>query len=249
MKRAASGDCQANQAKSLTLTPLIMTGSLRGALQGAASGAIFGGIQGVYGNAWTWGRVGSTSVAGGVSAEISGGRFRDGFRLALAVSLVRFGWEYTKQVTNSYKLTACQLGKSKCFYNKWGELVTDGGRGYEQIKGTDPGSGNFITNSGMSLEGAGFDPAIPNHSYSENSMLGRYVNAISKPHDWLNSDFSRLFGFQGYDTATGMWLQGGSTYNTLFQFYSFSGMLPAAAFTSVAMYQPYTYLAIQERVQ
>jgi len=227
----------------------IATGSLKGAVAGAFSGGMFGTIGAHYGDTWNMGRVGVNSLAGGVSAEVAGGRFKDGLKLSLATSLFRMSWEYTKEITNTYKLTACRVGKSVCYYNKWGDLVTDGGRGFEQIDNTDPGKGNWLTASGMSEEGAGFDPTIPDHAYSENSNFGRFINLTSKPHDYYNSNLSRYFGFEGYDVDTGMWLQGNETYNSLFQVYSFGAMLPAAIHTSVAMMQPYSYLLIQEKAQ
>jgi hypothetical protein len=71
----------------------------------------------------------------------------------------------------------------------------------------------------MAAEGSG------RHTYDENSWLGRAVNAVSKTHDWLNS-----FGYN----SSGQYVSWGQGYDTLFQAYSLSGMLPAAAFTAAA---------------
>jgi hypothetical protein len=66
---------------------------------------------------------------------------------------------------------------------------------------------------------------------------------ISKGHDFWNSDVSKLVGFQGYDSVTGMVLSGTETYNTAFQAWSLAGMVPTAAYTGIAMTAnaPYIY--------
>ncbi len=207
----------------------ITTGTWEGATKGAISGAIFGGIQGYYGDTWTWSRVAVTSVSGGVTSEISGGKFEDGFLSALTVSMVRMGWGYTKEITNDYKLMACRAGKNECEYNKWGELLTDGTRGAEYKKPYGPDDNNWFTESEMGPEGRG------THRYKVDSMYGRFINKVSKVHDWSNSDLSRVFGFHGYSRTSGLWIGASEQYNTLFQAYSLIGMVPAGAYTAVAM--------------
>ncbi len=77
------------------------------------------------------------------------------------------------------------------------------------------------------------------HLYSESGLIGRFINKVSKVHDYFNSDISKLFGFQGYDSWSGQWLQGTHSYNFAFQTYSFVGMLPAAIYTGAALVAPY----------
>lgn len=220
----------------------LMTGSIKGgltgALNGAVSGAIFGGIAGYYGSSWDYSRVLTNGVAGGLSSEINGGNFRQGFRLALALSVVRWGFEKVTERTNQLKLRATQVeGNTKAIYNKHGELMTYANRDVMQIEGTSPGDGNWFTNltkdSGM--EGYTFE--------NNDSLWARGLNQISKSHDFWNSDISKLVGFQGYDTATGMVLSGAEAYNTAFQTWSLLGMVPSAAFTGIAMSAstPYIY--------
>ncbi|BDA58968.1 hypothetical protein NUITMVS1_04310 [Shewanella xiamenensis] len=220
----------------------LMTGSIKGgltgALNGAVSGAIFGGIAGYYGSSWDYSRVLTNGVAGGLSSEINGGNFRQGFRLALALSVVRWGVEKVTERTNQLKLRATQVeGNTKAIYNKHGELMTYANRDVMQIEGTSPGDGNWFTNltkdSGM--EGYTFE--------NNDSLWARGLNQISKSHDFWNSDISKLVGFQGYDTATGMVLSGAEAYNTAFQTWSLLGMVPSAAFTGIAMSAstPYIY--------
>ncbi len=181
----------------------IMTGSLRGALQGAASGAIFGGIQGVYGNAWTLGRVGSTSVAGGVTAEIAGGKFRDGFRASLAVSLLTFA---------NYKMRLNQIkNASQNSYNIDGDSAGFFGDG-KKLAGArrtfDSKTGKFLACESL-MGGCQGAPGL-NKNDVRSSFLGApyesgslqdYVNeSFAGPHDWFRD-------------ATGSYLSNGNSIN------------------------------------
>jgi hypothetical protein len=65
------------------------------------------------------------------------------------------------------------------------------------------GEGNLITRGGMAAEGSGPD------WYGENTLVGKFVNSVSKAHAWFNSDVCRFFEFKGYNVATGMWWRGG----------------------------------------
>lgn len=220
----------------------IMTGSLKGAVVGAFSGAMFAGIGGHYGDTWNMSRVGANTVAGGISSKAAGGNFANGARLSFALSMVRMGWEHTKSQTNALKIKACNSGSElSCKSNKWGELLTDGGRDtdYDTL-GYGKQKGNLITNGGMALEGTG------DHYYNEDSYLGRYVNKVSKTHDWMNSNLSKSIGFHGYNADTGFWLSGSEAYNTAFQIYSFGGMLPASIYTNAALMAPYPVDAFRE---
>ncbi len=64
--------------------------ALQAGLQGAISGAITGGIKGNFGNTWNLKRVAVSSIGGGISARISGGKFRDGFKMAALTSSMRY---------------------------------------------------------------------------------------------------------------------------------------------------------------
>jgi len=202
---------------------------MQAGVKGAFTGAMFGAIGGYYGNNWTSSRVAANSLAGGVSSRASGGKFVDGLKISLAMSMMRMGWEYTKKATDAYKYTACSEGSNSCEYNEWGELLTDGTRGADYKLGYSERDNNWITSSGMGAEGRG------THMYSVDSYVGRFVNQVSKTHDWLNSDFSRNFGFYGYSYDSGLWIGASEAYNTIFQFYSFAGMLPAGVYTAGAM--------------
>ncbi len=97
---------------------------LRGALVGAISGAVAGG----FGNTWNVGRVMLTSIGGGVSSEIMGGDFADGFKMALITSAysaitTQSGNKYPQQNTNNGKSHIFQDGKSNVGMDRPG--VTD----------------------------------------------------------------------------------------------------------------------------
>lgn len=217
----------------------ILTGSLKGALKGAFSGATFGGINRYFGDTWNWNRVGANTVGGGVSSKVAGGNFADGARLSFALSVSRLGWEYTKEKTNYLKMKSVENGGLKAKRNKWEELLTDGGRDtYHDVEKYGPQRSNWLTEEGMALEG-------DKHLYNTDTFLGRFVNKVSKPHDWMNSDLSKSFGFLGYN-SNGQWISASLGYNSAFQVYSFAGMLPAGIYTSAAMLAPYPVAAIDE---
>ncbi|MDQ6994295.1 MAG: hypothetical protein Q9M18_01705 [Mariprofundaceae bacterium] len=188
----------------------------------AGSGAIMGAVDGYYGNSWTWSRVIATSVAGGYASKSAGGSWNQGFKVALAVSVVRMGWEGTRSITNELKMKSLALSGKEAKYNQWGELLTDGSRG---VRPGTPGIRSIFGKMTMSMEGSG------QHFYSENSWLGRLVNWTSKTHDFMNSG--------GYNWNTGFVANSNSiSYGSLYDMWSFSGMLPAAAFTGVATTAP-----------
>ncbi|EJS4042741.1 RHS repeat-associated core domain-containing protein [Vibrio vulnificus] len=221
----------------------ILTESWDGALRGAAVGAITGAIGAYNGLSPTKGwldatrKVAVSATGGCATGKIVGGSCSDGAKFAALSQAIILGFEYMKNATDSYKLRSCRGGHSICKYNKDGDLLTDGTRGHTQIPGTSPEGGNWLTrkfvNGGMAPEASG------HHRYSESGLIGRFINKVSKVHDYFNSDISKLFGFQGYDSWSGQWLQGTHSYNFAFQTYSFVGMLPAAIYTGAALVAPY----------
>jgi len=192
-------------------------------LKGAGAGAIMGGVGGAYGDAWSLSRVGATSIAGGFAAKSAGGSFNQGFKIALVTSMVRLSWEKTRGITNNLKMKTLRYG-GKVRKNQWGEILTDGSRG---VRPGTPEIKSIFGNMTMAGEGLG------QHLYNENSWVGRFVNWTSKAHDFWNSG--------GYDWGTGfVGNSDSSLYGSLYDVWSFSGMLPAAAFTGVAMAAPFS---------
>ncbi|OOG39663.1 RHS repeat domain-containing protein, partial [Polaromonas sp. A23] len=170
----------------------------------------------------------ANATVGGVSASLQGGSFKEGFKSAFVLSVVSEVYKYASKATDASKLKACETGAA-CMRNRWGELLTDGSRDVDYTENPLK-EGNWFTKTGMAGEGSG------QHLYSENSYLGRFVNAVSKLHDFQNS--------WSYSPDTGWYMSRGATFDTLFQAYSFAGMLPAAVGTGVALAadHPATYL-------
>lgn len=67
----------------------ISGGNLRSAVNGAVSGGIFAGVNAPFGDTWNLQRVAANSVAGGLSSELQGGQFKDGFKTSFITSSAR----------------------------------------------------------------------------------------------------------------------------------------------------------------
>jgi len=98
----------------------IISGNLNGAVKGAFAGAIMGGVAGYFDNAYSLNRIAVDGVAGGISAEIYGQKFKDGLLFGALVSSVTYV---------SVRLRAYQKAKSKQFPGQIGE--SKGFRGVE----------------------------------------------------------------------------------------------------------------------
>lgn len=146
----------------------------------------------------------------------------DGLKMGLITSFAGYSLGKVTELTDSLKKLACaQNGAKDCMYNKWGELLTDGSRDVDYDTYNKSKAGNWFTRTGMAGEGSAA------HWYSENGDVGRFVNFVSKQHDFQNS--------WTYSTQTGFYVSRGVVFDTLFQAYSFAGMLPAAAITGVGL--------------
>ncbi|EKM3681665.1 type IV secretion protein Rhs [Vibrio alginolyticus] len=219
----------------------IISESWNGVGKGAAIGAITGAIGGynsfkpTRGFAHAATKVSVAAAGGCATGEIAGGSCEKGAKFAALSQVVVLSFEYMKNVTDRYKIRSCEVANSGsvCKYNVDGELLTDGTRGSTPVWEKKPIRTEWFTEAGMASEASG------NHRYLENGLIGRFVNKVSKVHDYFNSDVSRLFGFHGYDQVTGLWIEAGTIHNHLFQVYSFSGMLPAAIYTGGALVAPY----------
>lgn len=58
-------------------------------MNGAVSGGIFAGVNAPFGDTWNLQRVAANSVAGGLSSELQGGQFKDGFKTSFITSSAR----------------------------------------------------------------------------------------------------------------------------------------------------------------
>jgi RHS repeat-associated protein len=156
--------------------------SLKAGLKGGVSGAITGGVAGSYGKAWSWQRVGASSVAGGASSEIQGGRFKDGFKFSLAVSMLTYAsHEMRKSMIRQSKIDPRNAsGKSVGFKGDGFKL---GGGRYNSILGEkqvrSPLGGIQGDVGQLSFLG----------DYAPGSWQDHLVEAYAGPHDYLNSGY------------------------------------------------------------
>jgi RHS repeat-associated protein len=158
---------------------ILSGGDLRVAFSSALGGAITGGVAGAFGNTWSLARVGATSVAGGVSSEVTGGSFKDGFRFALAVSLTTYtALRMRQEMIEQSKLDSRNAsGKSVGF--KGDKFKLGGGRFDFDRPGIPSPLGGEQGGQG-SLFGVAYQPG---------SWQDRLIEAYSGPHDILNSAY------------------------------------------------------------
>ncbi len=145
--------------------------ALNNGLKGALTGAIMGGISGGFGSTWNVGRVMAQSMGGGVSSELTGGSFQDGFKVALVTAAASYA--YSSSV--GYEATLESGGDA---VNK---TSLDAG-----IKGA-----NNIGIAGT---------VNPNSWFGEGGIVSRFlnkipgVNGIAGLHDTMQVGFDTLQG-------------------------------------------------------
>ena len=150
-------------------------------------------IGAYYGDTWTLGRVGWTSVAGGTSSKLYGGQFIDGFKYAGAAALMRYG------------------------YNKFVgfDATLERGRGLATAEGTYPEDKGvprlvkvFGTNtSPLTIDQATGKPYFIQNFFKQGGALSNaanYIpgmNSLAGLHDWMQ------IGFDGIAGANDSWLR------------------------------------------
>jgi RHS repeat-associated protein len=161
-----------------------ITGGWKGALVGALSGAMFGGIAGGYGEAWTMGRVAENAVAGGISSEASGGKFKQGFILSGLLALSQYSYNKVMKYDVTWKKGD-------------GLASTDGT--YDEAFPVPKNPNVFGTNERLNPSGGG-------NFWKQGGWLSRHVDPIpgmhslSRLHDYFQirlggiSSFARNFG-------------------------------------------------------
>ena len=179
----------------------ITSGSMKGAVTGAFSGALFGGVGGYYGDVWSWERVGVESIAGGVSAEVNGGDFRDGFKFTAVMSTLTLA---------NYHMRASERELSSINPDNLG---TDSAGFFGDKKGlagarrqVDPYSpdGRYLrcVSPAGGCQGQAIDIndyAQPNNffgiggPYKADSVRDRINESFAGPHDWLRNHVSRAY--------------------------------------------------------
>jgi RHS repeat-associated protein len=91
-----AGGAFAGAASGFASGYVASNGDVNSAFKGAASGATFGAVGGYYGDSWSGERLVANSAAGGISARIYGGDFRDGMRNSFLTGSAN--WAYTSSV-------------------------------------------------------------------------------------------------------------------------------------------------------
>jgi hypothetical protein len=216
---------------------------------GGVAGAVGGGIAGAFSEAGLLTRTVAASAVGGATSEAMGGSFRDGALMAGAVTLANYGFQRARDFTDDHAEKAARTAEAKGDQKLADQLrVTDpnGVRRTDGFIGTEPGKvwgpkwlnklfapvDAFLNNRGMAGQGSnghGYDHA--GWTGGQDGWLSRHINQVSKLHDWFN-------GSWGYNHVTGNYVSHGAIYDSAFTMYSFSGMLPAGALTTIALTDP-----------
>ena len=220
---AIVGGAVAGAASGLIMTGSL-SGALKGALVGAVGGALFGGISSQFGDTWSIGRLAASGVAGGITSEVGGGSFRNGFLMGAAIAGVQWGYQGLRAYTNKAKFLANKYDpeNQKLIFNNKHEVNTYGTRGNAPGVVTKKSYISRILHimgeEGNSLENNWFGDGF-------NDGIGRFLNNVSKVHDPLNMWYYNALGFiKPFTTQIGA---------ELFEIYSMSGMVPAAMYTAV----------------
>jgi RHS repeat-associated protein len=163
----------------------ISSGELKGAVGGALSGGAMAGIGVGYGGHYAAGRVLAEATVGGVSAELRGGNFGDGFLTSGALSSLTWASLEMREAMIRQSTGPNAEGISAGF---GGDRFKLGGCRapcrWSPLGGTQGGPGNFF---GI--------------AYAPGSFLDRLVETYAGPHDFLNSPvFYDKFG-----NAAGRW--------------------------------------------
>lgn len=187
-----------------------MGGNLNSALSGAVTGAISGGIGGYFGNNYSLRRVGAEAVSGGVNARINGGKFSDGFKFSLGISLMTYGsYEMRRAaVENSSQNSDNINGQSEGMFGDGKKLA-----GARRI--FDPETGRYLVCQSLmgGCQGAPSPGTKDVRSsffgieYQPGSWMDKVNESFAGPHDWLRNltgsyeanGNSRYFtGFRGF---------------------------------------------------
>ena len=215
---------------------MVMTnGNVSASLQGAVAGGVTGGFSGIGGSMWgTAGTIAGQGIGSGVSAQMYGGDFTIGLRYGLLGALRSQAFTYMQGQTD--KLASEYWGDS-VHYDANGNIWSYGGRGC-----SDGGGGqcnSFLSWMTMKPESdfsnSGNDTwnqQILGVRLGQMPVVGTFLNMVSKTHDFLNNALTvnTLYSSSGaYDY--------GKYTNTVLDIVSTAGMLPAAQFTSNALWQ------------
>ena len=212
-----------------------------------------GGIAGYYGNNFTLPRVGVTALGGGLSAQLTGGDFRNGFEAGGIQGLMAYGWNQMRNFTDSVGKRAAAEDPKRFAYTADGSLDTAG-----TIKGTSVTPRQYpsffgarldkifapitriLDHLGMESQGysaQGYDKWLPTWlGGGQNGPIAAFVNQVSKVHDF----------YEGWDYSVGLgkWIDRGEAFNGLYDIYGMAGMPPSGVYAAAAL-SPSTVFALQ----
>jgi hypothetical protein len=165
-------------------------------------------------------------LAGGVSGEINGGSFKDGFRISMILSLMTYSATKMREVM----VAQSRLDKR----NETGQSLGSGGDGFKL------GGGRFNPNlqvqkpspfGGIQGQGGRF----LGFKYANGSFLDQLVETYAGPHDYLNSRY-------WYDPLTGN-IKGGltGTRAAIGEVINYANIVPATAFVAASATPAYAY--------
>ncbi len=149
-------------------------------LKGAGAGAIMGGVGGYYGDAWSLGRVGVTSIAGGFAAKSVGGSYNNGFKLSLALSVLAYSADAMRTaMVKQSRLNPNNIGAKSVGFKGDGNKIggTRALEGQKAFTGTPGTLGGYQGQQGMFF----------GKPYAPGSWQDYLVEAYAGPHDYLNS--------------------------------------------------------------
>ena len=162
----------------------ILGGDLKSALTGAVTGAAMGGIAGHFGSSWNAQRVLANSAVGGISSELNGGKFKDGFLsnfVSSSLTLANYRLRQIMIKNSSYdprNISGKSIGLDYDGYK------IGGGR-YNALRAFD-----YLRTPGSPLGGwQGGSGRIFWFKYKPGSFWDRLVESYAGPHDYLNHGY------------------------------------------------------------
>jgi len=196
---------------------------LRAGFRGGVTGGIMSGTTALSGDWNTLGRITARSTAAGISAELQGGRFSDGFQTTFGIETLNWA---ALGMRASMVSQSCQggnnpncSGQSAGFMGDGVKLggarcIEGGGCPSNLLGGVQGGQGTFF----------GFE-------YQPGSFRDRLVEAFGGPHDFLNSFMYNPSGNLNPAYASGI---GGAFGEAV----SWLNVVPASVFTAGSVAQP-----------
>jgi len=184
---------------------VITTGTINGGLKGALGGAIGGGVGGAFVDPSSITRVFAKATAGGVSAEVTGGDFKDGFKAAGIFAGAKYLYNQVVPYDSTWKKGGAAQKKGEF------EMPTEG-------------QNNIGTQGHQTIDRSWFKPMKDGFlNVQEGGGLSRMlnhvpgINAVAGMHDVFQVSMDRVFfeGSRNYFNVPGMPVAAAITYASL----------------------------------